>query len=134
MKHIKIKQTDIKDNDGYFFYEDVFIRILESEIEFQQGRDVVMISKLKLKEVVNWLYSNGCEMAFIDIATADAVFVSQHEGKPIASGSLPSLPSDKDINEKAKIHQQQFPNNSPMRSYKTGYHHALHDIEKAMPS
>ena len=48
--------------------------------------------------------------------------------------SLPSLPSDKDINEKAKTHQQQFPNNSPMRSYKTGYHHALHDIEKAMPS
>ena len=48
--------------------------------------------------------------------------------------SMPSLPSDKDINEKAKAHQQQFPNNSPMRSYKTGYHHALHDIEKAMPS
>lgn len=72
MKHIKIKQTDIKDNDGYFFYEDVFIRILESEIEFQQGRDVVMISKLKLKEILNWMHYNGCEMAFIDINTTDS--------------------------------------------------------------
>lgn len=71
MKHSIIKQSDIKDEEGCFLYENLKVRINESEIEFQQGRDVVMISKLKLKEVVNWLYSNGCEMAFIDINAAD---------------------------------------------------------------
>lgn len=72
MKHTTIKQTDIKDEDGYRLYENINIRINESEIEFQQGRDVVMISKLKLKEALKWLYSNGCEMAFIDINTVDS--------------------------------------------------------------
>lgn len=39
------------------------------------------------------------------------------------------MKSDKEIFEKAKKHQKDFPDNSPYRSYKTGYYHAIQDIE-----
>lgn len=64
MKNTVIKQRDIKEDDGFTPYEDIKIRITESEVEFQQGRDVVQISKLKLASAIEWIYNNGCEMAF----------------------------------------------------------------------
>lgn len=95
------------------------------------------------KEVEQWYFAkaeitvdkeyNDAKLSHADVIEW-LVELSQNLKQFNVMRSLPSLPSDKDINEKAKTHQQQFPNNSPMRSYKTGYHHALHDIEKAMQS
>ncbi len=67
MKNTIIKQRDIKEDDGYCPYEDLKLRINDDDIELQNGRDVVIVSKIKLSELVNWLYNNGCEMAFTAI-------------------------------------------------------------------
>lgn len=67
MKNTIIKQRDIKEEDGFCPYEDLKIRINEGDVELQQGRDVVSISKLKLAATIEWLYNNGCEMSFVNV-------------------------------------------------------------------
>lgn len=58
-----------------------------------------------------------------DMLTTIQNFIKIHQTLDVNT-----LPTDKDIHDKAKKHMEEFPENTPYRSYKTGYHHALMDL------